>query len=256
MVYLKWFCMGLFYCFTMNGLAIEVDPRSAAGPDSPNWLKAVGKLDVPSQIQRNGDTENYIEHCTATLISDAKYSDSNIIITAWHCLENYQDVSKDINFTIRSADNKTIMRTARRLSNGGDIDHDWAILKLSHPVGSKLAAAMAINKRFNSETQVPYALITMAGYSSDDGLGQGGKALTYHAGCQTGKLIGAQLSSNCLVFKGASGGPVVLSVYGKEQFSHYLIGIISQGNGADTSTYVPGRVFSDKALRAIKRYRE
>ena len=76
----------------------------------------------------------------------------------------------------------------------------------------------------------------MAGYSRDDGLGRSGEALTYHENCRQLPDQRHSAHTDCQAYKGASGGPVVR--YSAEGVV-YLAGVISQGNGEGTSTYVP-----------------
>ena len=47
----------------------QVDPRQAYSASSPGWLRAVGKLRVPGIKIRNGERSNYLEDCSASLVS-------------------------------------------------------------------------------------------------------------------------------------------------------------------------------------------
>ncbi len=241
-------CLCLYLFIVASTL--QADPRRANSPSAPSWLNAVGKLNIPSQNSENGRTAHYIEHCSATLISDHANRSANTIITAWHCLENYLDLSREISFTLFHGDSTVTNHSARQLSSGGNLDLDWAVLRLNKPIPNSLVKAMVINRQKNEN--IGHSTMTMAGYSRDPGLGQKGEALTYHAGCDSGEKIGQQLSSNCLVYSGASGGPVVISSYRDKKFQHRLAGIISQGNGAGITTYVPDSAFIATALRLIR----
>jgi hypothetical protein len=78
--------------------------------------------------------------------------------------------------------------------------------------------------------------ITMAGYSRDDGKGEGGEQLTYHAGCRITSETRDGTDSDCRAYKGASGGAVVqLSSEGQALYS----GVISRGDSERLSIYVP-----------------
>lgn len=240
----------LCLCLFLYGPTLYADPRQVKNPSAPTWLNAVGKLNIPSQSVTNGNTEHYIEHCSATLIADNPKLGANTILTAWHCLEGYSDLSREISFTLFHGESSATNRIARQLSSGGDLDRDWAILRLNKPIPSSLVKPIIINS--SKRDSSGHSTMTMAGYSRDPGLGQKGEALTYHAGCQSGEEIGQQLSSNCLVYSGASGGPVVISSYQNNSFQHRLAGVISQGNGVDITTYVPDTAFIATALRLIR----
>ena len=239
------FCLCLLICIT----ALNADPRQINGPSSPPWLNAVGKLEIPSQSLEAGDITYFTEHCSATLISAVPNRSANIIVTAWHCLENYRDLSREISFTLFYGEEAAISYSARRLSSGGSLDLDWAILRLNKPISNSLVQAIVLDRKSLQTTDYPY--ITMAGYSRDIGLGGQGKRLTYHADCELGQEINQQISSNCLVYKGASGGPVVMSKFNNNGFQHKLAGVISQGNGLDVSTFIPTKAFISTALRLI-----
>jgi V8-like Glu-specific endopeptidase len=238
-------CLCLLFCISM----LHADPRQLKNPSAPHWLNAVGKLDVPSQSNQAGHTEHYIEHCSATLIAAMPNRSANTIITAWHCLENYLDLSRDISFTLFHGENNTTRLSARPLSSGGNLDLDWAILRLNKPIPNSLVKAMIVNR--GDVIKSGQTTMTMAGYSADSGLGKGGEVLTYHAGCESGEEIGQQFSSNCLAYKGASGGPVVISRYRDNKFHYNLAGIISQGNGLGYTTFVPNKAFIAALLRLI-----
>ena len=88
-------------------------------PVFPMAARAVGKLQVPGQRYRNGHSSHYLEDCSATLVSNATQHNANTIITAWHCLELYNDLSKPILFTARATSGEPLEREAFRLADGG-----------------------------------------------------------------------------------------------------------------------------------------
>jgi hypothetical protein len=76
----------------------------------------------------------------------------------------------------------------------------------------------------------------MAGYSRDAGLGEHGERLTYDAGCRIIAQAREGNDSDCLAYKGASGGAVVqLSTTGEPLYA----GVISRGDSEGLSIYVP-----------------
>ncbi|MEM9398113.1 MAG: serine protease, partial [Pseudomonadota bacterium] len=48
------------------------------------------------------------------------------VLSAWHCFEDYRDLSRDILFTTVNGQSAK----ARLVSSGGSMRADWALLKL------------------------------------------------------------------------------------------------------------------------------
>ena len=81
--------------------AATAEQRIAYSPDSPVWLQAVGKLRVPGSQLKDGRRKHRLEDCSATLIAATPASrEADVVITAWHCLEFYNDLSRPILFTL------------------------------------------------------------------------------------------------------------------------------------------------------------
>ena len=76
--------------------AAHSDPRRGLSATSPDWLLAVGALDVPVQQPIEGRLVHLREDCSATLVTREGAGAANIIVTAWHCLEDYRDLSRPI----------------------------------------------------------------------------------------------------------------------------------------------------------------
>ncbi|MFV0476602.1 MAG: trypsin-like serine peptidase [Parahaliea sp.] len=202
---------------------------------SPRWLGAIGQLVIPGIRYQNGYSQHHTEYCSATLINPKPAMASDIIITAWHCLEFYTDLSQTITFHL-STNKPAQVFEARRLQDGGGMDADWAILRLSRAVSISEAPALTPDST-TAETGVE---LVMAGYSRDAGLGQGGQRLTYDNNCQVTAMTAGNSDSNCLAYKGASGGAVVrYSNSGDALFT----GVISEGNSSGLSRFVPLPVF-------------
>jgi hypothetical protein len=228
----------LFALFALFTLCLvpgaNADARQVFSRASPAWMAAIGKLDVPGQKWENADTHNYEEHCTATLMGAGSKRDSRYILSAWHCLENYGDLSKPILFTLPRAG---ITREATVVASGGSMKADWALLRLQKPVSYRQVRPFPAHGSNASETG---ATLTMAGYSSDETLGQGGAVLTYDAGCQMLTTTANLVTTNCTAMKGASGGPVVAQAGNTVQ----LLGVISAGDSGSLSLYAPARLFA------------
>jgi hypothetical protein len=208
------------------------DTREAFNPTSPLWLMAVGRLQVPGSRYENGRRSQHLEDCSATLVAKAGARKANTIITAWHCLEFYQDVSKSISFKLLEPSGQALTREAYRLADGGGMHNDWAILRLYQPIQRSQIEGITLHPA-RADPQQP---ITMAGYSRDAGTGQGGEQLSYDANCSIIAQTTQSTDSNCLAHKGASGGAVVqLSTRGQALYA----GVISRGDSEGLSIYVP-----------------
>ena len=219
----------------------DAETRIAFGPTSPQWLLAVGRLQVPASRFSDGRTRHHVEDCSATLVAQVGDHSANTLVTAWHCLEYYRDLSRPISFTARDNQGELLSREAYRLADGGGMHGDWAILRLYQPIAQKQLAALSIHPQHAD----PSRPITMAGYSRDPGLGAGGERLTYDVGCRITAQARDGNDSDCLAYKGASGGAVIqMTASGQPLYA----GVISRGDSAGVSVYVPVRRFRS-ALR-------
>jgi hypothetical protein len=208
------------------------DGRLALTNDSSPWLRAVGRLKVPGQRLQNGRTAHFLEDCSATLLTPPGRAEADTIVTAWHCLELYGDLSRAITFTARTASGELLEREAYQLADGGGMYADWAILRLRPAVSSRQLAAM----QPHPAPADPGRPITMAGYSRDAGVGEGGRVLTFDPDCAITAQRPDLGETDCTAFKGASGGAVIQFASGGQP---RFCGVISQGNGTGKSTYVP-----------------
>ena len=219
--------------------------RQVYSEASPPWLQSVGRLDVPGMKYDNGRRVHHRENCSATLVGSPGKR-ASYIVTAWHCLEFYRDLSKIITFSLDAYDGNDLTMEVQPIIDGGSMDADWAILKLVaqkpqliQPIGLAPAGSTANN----TET------LAMAGYSRDTGLGAAGTTLTYHANCRSLVQGKYSTSSNCQAYKGASGGAVVTySESGEAMFA----GVISEGDSEGTSTFVPVSRFRSVLNRYIR----
>lgn len=220
------------------------EQRLAYSPDSPAWLQAVGKLRVPGSQFKDGRRKHRLEDCSATLIAATPASsEADVVITAWHCLEFYNDLSRPILFTLLPQGPAPVTREAYRVADGGGMHADWALLKLREPVPAAHVAGLVAN---DGSGPTP-ARVTMAGYSRDKGLGERGNVLTYHPYCAVTQWQSGE--SDCSAFKGASGGAVVkLSASGQASYA----GVISRGNSEDISIFVPVTEFRTPLNRALR----
>lgn len=230
---------------SVPGPAWAGDGRRAYTGDSDPWLQAVGRLRVPGQRLHDGYRSHYLEDCSATLVALPGRSHADTVVTAWHCLELYGDLSRDIVFTARTRSGEWLEWSARRLADGGGMAADWAILRLDRAVPRGQLAALQPHPAVAD----PGRPVTMAGYSRDPGLGGGGRVLTYHPDCAITDSEPGLWETDCTAFKGASGGPVIQFSAGGEPL---VCGVISQGNGSGTSTYVPLETFRASLNRYLR----
>lgn len=214
-----------------RGLADE-DPRQAFGRSSPDWLRAVGKLEVPGVRYQDGYGSHRRENCSATLVNRRATRRSDTLLTAWHCLEDYRDLSRPITVTLKTAGGELITREAWRAADGGGMYADWAVLKLLRPIAREDVEPLLVHPG-RADSALP---VTMAGYSGDHGLGAGGKALTYDYDCRITRQASRDSESDCRAFKGASGGAVI-QLDGKGEAR--ICGVISRGDSISVSYFVP-----------------
>lgn len=202
--------------------------RTAFSAAAPQQLRAVGKLTVPGSDRVAGERRHRDENCSAALVAP------RTILTAWHCLEYYNDLSREPLFSLPHAPGQQPV-PARRLADGGGMDADWALLRLAQPITD--IAPLAV---------VPLAggQVLVAGYARDDELGRGGATLTWQAGCRLVDTGPRGVATDCVTYKGASGG-VVMSGGG-------IVGVISAGDGTAQTWFAPSSGFIDP-LRAHAR---
>ncbi|MEM1111148.1 MAG: trypsin-like peptidase domain-containing protein [Pseudomonadota bacterium] len=228
---------------SQNGSA---EPRRGWDEGAPPHLLAVGRLLVPSSRIEDGRRRHHLEECSATLVALPGQTRSNTIVSAWHCIEDYADLSRPISFVLAPSGQERLRTTARRVSDGGHIDSDWAVLRLAKAVPVATASAIQVNWEVPNRERP----VTMAGYSGDGLTGGSGQALSYHPDCDITGEAADMLATNCEAFKGASGGAVTQWNPASGVFE--LTGVISQGDSEGISLFVPTERFAG-ALRAAIR---
>ena len=233
-----WLLAALSLCCTSVGVQAGTDGRVRFGASSPDWLRAVGQLQVPGIKYESGRRRHYTERCSATLVETTSTVSANTIVTAWHCLEFYRDLTHNIVFTLLPDAEEPIRIEAVPVSDGGSMEADWAILRLRQAVPRNRIQALSLH----SQQADPTLPLVMAGYSRDAGIGTSGDSLSYDPACRithTGPGNTSHRDSDCRAFKGASGGAVIQFSGGEPLLS----GVISEGNSADLSRFVPALVF-------------
>lgn len=214
------------------------DSRLRYSPTSPDWLRAIGQLVVPSMRLENGHARHHTERCSATLVAAPGATHAKVIISAWHCLEFYRDLSQRITFILLPASQAPREIEAVRYADGGSMAADWAVLRLRQPVAITEVPALHLHPQ-EADPALP---VVMAGYSRDAGAGASGKELSYDPACRITAADSRSGDSDCRAYKGASGGAVIQLT---EAGTPLLSGVISEGNSVDYSRYVPVSVFRE-----------
>jgi tetratricopeptide (TPR) repeat protein len=245
---------------------LKDDTRKVVTQNSPQWTKAIGRLVIPTKIKMatNSGYKVDIKKCSATLVNFEELSSSKIIVTASHCLTEFDRKVGLLRFIIKSKDNKIIQKYAT-IYNDSHFDpklkeaSDFAILILSSPISKQEVESINVDKRSfdNLQNDYPYYFASLAGFSSD--IGDFGSKLTYDPKCEIlyyNKLYG---KSNCSGFKGASGGPVVLiTSVDKKIVNYYFVGVVSHFRDEKYNEiyFAPHHIFYESLKKAIDTYNQ
>jgi len=223
---------GFVFCLLLGAVALgAAETRQQFSDASPQWLRAVGKLSVPGYRLADGERQHHQEDCSATLIGP------QTILSAWHCLEYYGDLSRDIVFTLPYLPDSPAL-VANKLADGGGMSDDWVLLRLARPIRG--VDPLAVSQHRSAALRDG---LLLAGYSGDQGLGDGGEQLTWETGCAVTANEWYRLATACVAFKGASGGPVLMDAA--------IVGVISSGDGIATTWFTPSTSF----IRAVRLHR-
>jgi len=179
--------------------------------------RSVGRLHVPAIRYEEGRARHFDEQCSATLVSLGEQPRSKLLLSAWHCLEDYVDLSRPITFEVPKGERVEV----RPLASGGSMHSDWVLLRLPRDLPDPLPLAEAVE-----DLTAP---VRLAGYPRD------AETLRMQDCRNTGR-DGRDQRTGCVARRGASGGAVVsLPANGGPRF----IGVISRGDGVSQSIYVP-----------------
>jgi tetratricopeptide (TPR) repeat protein len=243
---------------------LKNDTRKIVDQNSPTWTKAIGRLVIPTKIKKatNSGYKIDIKKCSATLVNFEELNSSKIIVTASHCLTQFDRSVGLLRFLIESKENKIIQKYATIYKDSGfdpklKQTSDYAILILSSPISKKdVEPVKVVEKGFNRlQKEYKYHFASLAGFSSD--IGDFGSQLTYDPKCKIryyNKLYG---KSDCSGFKGASGGPVVLTTSkDKKTIEYYFVGVVSHFRGEKYNEiyFAPHHIFYQSLQKAIKLY--
>ncbi|MEQ8514691.1 MAG: serine protease [Chromatocurvus sp.] len=208
----------------------SAEPRQQVSATSPDVLMSVGRLLVPGRRMEDGYQRHYRESCSATLLTPESGEPASLVLTAWHCLEYHTDLTDDITFVIETNTGERLRRRVRPVSSGGGMDADWWLMRLQEPLP---ADTVRTARLAGGISPAPGSRIIMAGFSRDRGLGQAGKVLTFHRDCRVVERSDDDIATDCLAYRGASGGAVFSVDSGR------LVGVISRGDSGKNSIFVP-----------------
>ncbi|WP_040482084.1 trypsin-like serine peptidase [Luminiphilus syltensis] len=186
----------------------------------------------------NGYRQHNTENCTGSLI---RVRHRLLIVSAWHCFDGIRDLSRPPIITM-SDDSR---REARLLKTGQSIDADWAVLEFTTSrFDDRQLVVLPLDTAALPETG---QAVLMAGFNSDY-FGDGGETLTYDPKCHIEERDSFNLTTNCVAFKGASGGPVLRRL---DNGRYALSGIVSRGDNRKVSIFLHTQGFYRQLPRAF-----
>ncbi len=211
-------------------MAGSAEPRQQISAASPAVLLSVGRLLVPGRRMEAGHQRHYRESCSATLLAPEDGEPASLILTAWHCLEYHTDLTDEITFVIQASTGERLQRRVRAVSTGGGMSADWSLMRLQEPLPTDTVSTARIAR---GAALAPGSRVIMAGFSRDRGLGEAGQVLTFHRDCRVVARSNDDVATDCLAYRGASGGAVFSVDSGR------LVGVISRGDSRENSIFVP-----------------
>lgn len=198
--------------------------RGACAEVKHTGIDGVGRLLIPAIRYQDGHARHYDERCSGTVVTAPGNTHSTVVISAWHCLEDYRDLSRPLIFETLDGRRSEV----RLIASGGSMQRDWALLRLA-----EAQPALPI-----AGTGVP-STVTMVGFPREST-----HSAQTQARCSIIGLDGADYRGGCALKPGASGGGV-FSTNGQLKY----LGVISRGDGMTQSIFVPVERFH-QTLRA------
>jgi len=219
-------------------LALEAAPNAGQSPPAPfpAWLGAVGHLSVPGDRRGQDGIQRYREDCSATLVAGTDQHAANTVVTAWHCLASFRDLSRTITVMLPTVSGGVLRREAYPIAKGGGMHADWAILRLRRPVTREDVVPMRIHPGRADRTRP----VAAAGYAPAISGVPRARQLNFDRHCNITAQTKDSTDTDCVAFKGASGGAVVQRSASGE---FLLCGVISEGDSGGYSRYVPVTAF-------------
>ncbi|MDC0932845.1 trypsin-like serine protease [Arcobacteraceae bacterium] len=242
---------------------LENDTRILVTKDSPSWTHTIGRLIIPTKSEFISKTKikTKTQKCSATLINLDENKDSKVIITASHCLGNHDPKAGQIKFTIKNKNGKTIIRTTKlRFDSKFDIKKmktttDFAVLSLNKAISNEDVKPLVIRRySFDTLQQIHQDNFGSLGGFSNDIAGYG-NMLTYDPKCKLKPYSKMYGSSTCKGFKGASGGPIILTTTNSNKTKNYhFVGVVSHFRDQKFTNiyFAPHHLFYHKIKKIIE----
>ena len=244
---------------------LKNDTRKMVTDSSPSWTKAIGRLITPTKLKfitkRRYRTK--YKKCSASLINIDNLNYSRVIVTASHCLQGYKKDSGNLRFIIKNSSGDMIQKIAKVYKDSHynskklKTNTDYAILILDSGISSYDVNPFIINKKsftaLQKSSKKSYA--SLAGFSGD--IGEFGAKLTYDPRCKLRYYNATYGASNCTGFKGASGGPIVLTTTSyKGDIKYNFVGVVSHFKNKTYQKifFAPHHIFYKEMVKAIKTY--
>lgn len=241
------------------------DTRKLVTNESPIWTKSIGRLIIPIKLEFTTKKRYKTKYkkCSASIINIDKFQNSKVLVTASHCLTSYNKEAGDIRFIVKNSKSEMVQRYAtvykdsHYSSRNLKTKSDYAILVLDKAIsdfdvkGLKVSPNSFKDLKYNYK----YSFGSLAGFSGD--VGEDGLKLTYDPKCELNYFSTTYALSNCTGFKGASGGPVVLTVSDDNiKYKHYFVGVVShfKNNKFQNIYFAPHHIFYDDLYKAINLY--
>ncbi len=244
---------------------LKDDTRKLVTNESPSWTNSIGRLIIPTKLEfiTSKKYKTKFKKCSASLVNIDGYESSKVIVTASHCLTEYDKSAGDIRFIIKNSKSEMIQRftTVYKDSHYNEKKlktvSDYAILILDEKISNSEVAPLKIDSKnfLKLKNDYQYSFASLAGFSSD--IGEYGARLSFDPKCELNYHSYTYGLSNCAGFKGASGGPVVMSVSDNGiKYDYYFVGVVShfRQNNFKNIYFAPHDIFFDEMLSAIKLY--
>ena len=241
------------------------DPRIIVDNHSPKWTKAIGRLIIPTKLKFVSKTKYKTKYkkCSASLIDDGTHTKIRTIITASHCISGYKEDAGYLKFIIKDSFGNMIQKFATIYKDSHykhtklQTTSDYAILILDSFISNyQVKPLISTNIPFyRLKKQYKDSFATLVGFSGD--IGKWGEQLTMDPRCKVFKYSKYYGKSNCVAYKGASGGPIVLNVSEDGlTYSQYLVGIVShfKGNNFKHIYFAPNTQFYQDLQNGIQEY--
>jgi tetratricopeptide (TPR) repeat protein len=240
------------------------DTRIIVNQNSPSWTHTIGRLIIPTKltILKNRTYQMKNKKCSATLVNLKENQNSNVIITASHCISSYNKKAGQLKFIIKDSSGNMLYRVAKiELDSNFNIKQmntktDFAILSLIKPISSQDIKPFIVQKEsfITLQKNNKNNFGSLGGFSSD--IAKYGANLTYDPKCKLKKYTKMYAASTCKGFHGASGGPIVLTTNTNNNSQYHFVGVVSHFKNKDFTNiyFAPHHLIFDKLKNIINSF--